>query len=251
MSAGETENINDFFFFSSRRRHTRLQGDWSSDVCSSDLVLERHHHVVRSTQNLVRAGTHDHCVWVGRVVIRRAVEPIGAGGKELLRRNEKHTVGGAAQPGGVANVGPQEQLGVAGRKNRLHGFFSLLFGDVIHLRHVRYLDALRIHGGQRQDAEGQNHHGNHRFEQREARQWIAVPSISRHDHPPYSCHWLPSQWYSRTRPVAPSTEMARAVEGLPGMPMKTVPFTIVFPPSMKAPVVENFMIGGPPDSPPK
>src|SRR5256885_6769354 len=28
-----------FFFFSSRRRHTRLQGDWSSDVCSSDLVV--------------------------------------------------------------------------------------------------------------------------------------------------------------------------------------------------------------------
>src|SRR5256885_9674531 len=26
-------------FFSSRRRHTRLQGDWSSDVCSSDLLL--------------------------------------------------------------------------------------------------------------------------------------------------------------------------------------------------------------------
>src|SRR6266446_9480909 len=28
-----------FFFFSSRRRHTRLQGDWSSDVCSSDLFV--------------------------------------------------------------------------------------------------------------------------------------------------------------------------------------------------------------------
>src|SRR5256885_11666933 len=27
-----------FVFFSSRRRHTRLQGDWSSDVCSSDLT---------------------------------------------------------------------------------------------------------------------------------------------------------------------------------------------------------------------
>src|ERR1022692_5296097 len=26
-------------FFSSRIRHTRLQGDWSSDVCSSDLLL--------------------------------------------------------------------------------------------------------------------------------------------------------------------------------------------------------------------
>src|SRR5437764_1719580 len=27
------------FFFSSRRRHTRYIGDWSSDVCSSDLTL--------------------------------------------------------------------------------------------------------------------------------------------------------------------------------------------------------------------
>src|SRR5690606_39416693 len=27
------------FFFSSRRRHTRFSRDWSSDVCSSDLVL--------------------------------------------------------------------------------------------------------------------------------------------------------------------------------------------------------------------
>src|SRR5437763_16589792 len=27
-----------FFFFSSRRRHTRYIGDWSSDVCSSDLT---------------------------------------------------------------------------------------------------------------------------------------------------------------------------------------------------------------------
>src|SRR3989475_10443744 len=27
------------FFFSSRRRHTRFDCDWSSDVCSSDLLL--------------------------------------------------------------------------------------------------------------------------------------------------------------------------------------------------------------------
>src|SRR5205085_8724537 len=27
-----------FFFFSSRRRHTRFDCDWSSDVCSSDLA---------------------------------------------------------------------------------------------------------------------------------------------------------------------------------------------------------------------
>src|SRR2546427_799414 len=30
-----------FFFFSSRRRHTRFDCDWSSDVCSSDLVAHR------------------------------------------------------------------------------------------------------------------------------------------------------------------------------------------------------------------
>src|SRR3712207_6996399 len=28
-----------YFFFSSRRRHTRYWRDWSSDVCSSDLFL--------------------------------------------------------------------------------------------------------------------------------------------------------------------------------------------------------------------
>src|SRR5262245_26542820 len=38
-----------FFFFSSRRRHTRCLSDWSSDVCSSDLKLLRRplHHVLR------------------------------------------------------------------------------------------------------------------------------------------------------------------------------------------------------------
>src|SRR2546430_8026116 len=30
-----------FFFFSSRRRHTRFDCDWSSDVCSSDLQPHR------------------------------------------------------------------------------------------------------------------------------------------------------------------------------------------------------------------
>src|SRR2546422_5465746 len=29
-----------FFFFSSRRRHTRCSRDWSSDVCSSDLDVD-------------------------------------------------------------------------------------------------------------------------------------------------------------------------------------------------------------------
>src|SRR5258705_5390646 len=32
------QSESDFFFFSSRRRHTRCLSDWSSDVCSSDLA---------------------------------------------------------------------------------------------------------------------------------------------------------------------------------------------------------------------
>src|ERR1022692_4068144 len=48
-------------FVSSRRRHTRLQGDWSSDVCSSDLGQDSsspaagvHAGLSRSPRNLIR-----------------------------------------------------------------------------------------------------------------------------------------------------------------------------------------------------
>src|SRR2546430_17709624 len=36
------------FFFSSRRRHTIFDCDWSSDVCSSDLAFDNHHDLVKS-----------------------------------------------------------------------------------------------------------------------------------------------------------------------------------------------------------
>src|SRR5260370_2136248 len=34
-----TTVLRKYFFFSSRRRHTRFKCDWSSDVCSSDLIM--------------------------------------------------------------------------------------------------------------------------------------------------------------------------------------------------------------------
>src|SRR5690606_39716379 len=37
-----------YFFFSSSRRHTRFSRDWSSDVCSSDLVQVIHHALQKS-----------------------------------------------------------------------------------------------------------------------------------------------------------------------------------------------------------
>src|SRR5262249_32772329 len=45
-----------WFFFSSRRRHTRLVSDWSSDVCSSDLATLRGNHVVGKALPLPRQG---------------------------------------------------------------------------------------------------------------------------------------------------------------------------------------------------
>src|SRR6266446_4691129 len=47
-----------FFFFSSRRRHTRLQGDWSSDVCSSDLGRRRSFRRLSKTDS-VKARKND------------------------------------------------------------------------------------------------------------------------------------------------------------------------------------------------
>src|SRR5256886_16956384 len=38
MVSSDVDKLMYFFFFSSRRRHTRFDCDWSSDVCSSDLV---------------------------------------------------------------------------------------------------------------------------------------------------------------------------------------------------------------------
>src|SRR5207253_5841151 len=46
-----------FFFFSSRRRHTRWPRDWSSDVCSSDLVSER---MVQSVDVFIGYRTNPH-----------------------------------------------------------------------------------------------------------------------------------------------------------------------------------------------
>src|SRR5215813_11883597 len=44
-----------FFFFSSRRRHTRCGRDWSSDVCSSDLYVDAGSY----TEGTYRANTAD------------------------------------------------------------------------------------------------------------------------------------------------------------------------------------------------
>src|SRR5207248_8382667 len=45
------------FFFSSRRRHTRSYGDWSSDVCSSDLYSQ---YELSETKRLEEISAREH-----------------------------------------------------------------------------------------------------------------------------------------------------------------------------------------------
>src|SRR2546430_9761043 len=45
------------FFFSSRRRHTRFDCDWSSDVCSSDLYSQKAPFLRSRKRSLLRHGS--------------------------------------------------------------------------------------------------------------------------------------------------------------------------------------------------
>src|SRR5690606_40332714 len=50
--------------FSSRRRHTRFSRDWSSDVCSSDLLDEKNQWLING-----RVGFYVHAFAVGGIII--------------------------------------------------------------------------------------------------------------------------------------------------------------------------------------
>src|SRR5205809_7291754 len=51
-------NSRAFFFFSSRRRHTRCSRDWSSDVCSSDLARSDRERDAREQRRVAEVHAH-------------------------------------------------------------------------------------------------------------------------------------------------------------------------------------------------
>src|SRR5438270_9014543 len=55
---GEVGDV--LFFFSSRRRHTRFDCDWSSDVCSSDLVCRAIQLLIKARQTFEQHHGPDH-----------------------------------------------------------------------------------------------------------------------------------------------------------------------------------------------
>src|SRR6266516_7953776 len=82
-----------FFFFSSRRRHTRSYGDWSADVCSSDLDLFR------------PEGTHE-AGQVGRGGDQAAAGPVDRRGDRGPVELARVVVGGFGLPGRLVPFQP-------------------------------------------------------------------------------------------------------------------------------------------------
>src|SRR5690348_17402971 len=84
------------FFFSSRRRHTRWTGDWSSDVCSSDLALSSDTVGGVEQDLLQRAGQvaapHQSRCSGQRLALEADAHHI-ADTRQLLRRSEERRVG--------------------------------------------------------------------------------------------------------------------------------------------------------------
>src|SRR5688500_20224967 len=90
-----------FFFFSSRRRHTILQGDWSSDVCSSDL------------RRCSAAGSRAPAAFISVTAStpRTSRSTRSSSTKEVpsWTRSEERRVGGEGRGGGGGDEGSEEQ----------------------------------------------------------------------------------------------------------------------------------------------
>src|SRR6266516_3260989 len=96
-----------FFFFSSRRRHTRSYGDWSSDVCSSDLGVEN---VVAGRSARAAEAAHA-CV----TYVTPAGEIAAANGMPLKGTDSTPSAGWPSPAGGVPVAGAVHNFGPAWR----------------------------------------------------------------------------------------------------------------------------------------
>src|SRR5207249_9225455 len=104
-----------FFFFSSRRRHTRSKRDWSSDVCSSDLRADERGFIRvelgnRPEQRVGRRWAAVTCIRVAcRHELRRGAVQHREHG-HVAARSEERRVGKEWSAGGSA--GHYEEKGV-------------------------------------------------------------------------------------------------------------------------------------------
>src|SRR2546430_9526875 len=87
-----TRLLSVFFFFSSRRRHTRFDCDWSSDVCSSDLgaLVARQPRASAFSSLSSRAAASPWGVPRYRSA-NRASSTVSRSRRPVRRRSEEHT----------------------------------------------------------------------------------------------------------------------------------------------------------------
>src|SRR5256886_11415186 len=111
----QSRQVYSYFFFSSRRRHTRFDCDWSSDVCSSDLIF------YPTTGNFIG--------FVGnlrsRSLLRRALS--------TFRAQEKIPSEGAALPGFIPGVSWSDQWFFW-----KHGYPAIMVTDTALFRYPHY-----------------------------------------------------------------------------------------------------------------
>src|SRR2546422_10715350 len=81
-----------FFFFSSRRRHTRCSRDWSSDVCSSDLEHRDARKAPDSAAARPRLDDREERVKTlrgERSEERRVGKSVDLGGRRIIKKKKK------------------------------------------------------------------------------------------------------------------------------------------------------------------
>src|SRR5207253_4191261 len=93
-----------YFFFSSRRRHTRWPRDWSSDVCSSDLLGD------------------DFIPWLAKVdrqlgVVGVVLVPLGEPGDEVVPEHVvvEEALGSGLRPAKIGRASCRERVESEGR----------------------------------------------------------------------------------------------------------------------------------------
>src|SRR5258707_4732911 len=100
-----------FFFFSSRRRHTRYWRDWSSDVCSSDLVT-----IADEGEQVV-----EHKFWLHAAIAQSAETPQREGTLRGIFANQFHEAGYGS--GGFAEiVGGEDDFNGCAAHAKIFGF---------------------------------------------------------------------------------------------------------------------------------
>src|SRR5207249_11397188 len=104
-----------FFFFSSRRRHTRSKRDWSSDVCSSDLIPEHPELTKREFQFAIFREADGGAFTTLQIPVLRGrvfMDQDRRGKSRRIIRSEERRVGKECRSGGGWGRGKRQ---VAGR----------------------------------------------------------------------------------------------------------------------------------------